>query len=62
MDLGLLFLLMGEAIESALPATLRRGKTKMGQRLSAPDTVYEPSFDLKLTVQQKRPLSPYWRT
>lgn len=48
----------GEAIENALPATLRKGKTKVMPRKTFQERLYEPSFDLKLTSQQKKALEP----
>lgn len=48
----------GEAIENGLPAVLRKGKTEIKSRKTAPDRHYEPSFDLKLTPQQKLALAP----
>ena len=55
---GYYFCSWGEAIENALPATLRQGKTKLTQRSPAPERVYEQSFHMKLTYQQKKALDP----
>lgn len=48
----------GEAIENSLPATLRKGKTKVMSRKVSPERLYEQSFDLKLTPQQREAISP----
>jgi primosomal protein N' (replication factor Y) (superfamily II helicase) len=52
------FCTWGEAIESCLPATLRKGKTKIRPRKTHAEKIYEQSYDLKLTLQQKDALSP----
>ncbi|MCM8781546.1 MAG: primosomal protein N' [Candidatus Omnitrophica bacterium] len=48
----------GEAIETSLPATLRKGKTKVILRKIPLEKLYEPTFDLQLTRQQKTALKP----
>ncbi|MEI8176802.1 MAG: primosomal protein N' [Candidatus Omnitrophota bacterium] len=48
----------GEAIENALPGTLRRGRTKLRPHKTDPERVYDASVDLQLTLQQKAALDP----
>lgn len=48
----------GEAIEAALPATIRKGKTRAAIRKIPLEKAYEQSFDLTLTEQQKKALTP----
>ncbi|MCX5715751.1 MAG: primosomal protein N' [Candidatus Omnitrophica bacterium] len=55
---GYYFCSWGEAIENALPAGIRKGRTEMLQRKGREEKIYEPSFDLKLVSQQKDALQP----
>ncbi len=48
----------GEAIENSLPATIRKGKTKINARKTPEEKLYAPTSDLRLTGQQNTALGP----
>ncbi|MDD5449002.1 MAG: primosomal protein N' [Candidatus Omnitrophica bacterium] len=55
---GYYFCSRGEAIENTLPLALRKGKTKMIPRQGTTERSYDKSFDLDLTSQQRKALTP----
>lgn len=55
---GYYFCSWGEAIETALPSAVRKGRTHMRPHKAREEKRYEPSFHLDLASQQKEALGP----